>query len=343
MNDLVPNNSAMPIADFREMMEMGEVFSKSCYFADAKSAAQAVVKIMAGREMGFGPVASMTGVHIIEGKPSLGSNLMAAAIRRSGRYDFEIVEHSDQVCAIRFKRKIDGAWTDLEPVERITLQDATAKKWTVNKDGTAKGPWTKTPKNMLFARCLSNGYKFHCPDLIGGVVVYDADELDPEPKRVEPASVETLTPTALQPLAKNGTSLPTTLPVSDPNAQSPSPILENGRLTEQEYQQIVAEIQKYRRDTNYVSLLCTIANTHGLHNLAKSRMNWFLQAIREGLVETPVKDQIVAIATSLKIPTEAQVSRLKELYGVESYGHLLKSEAAVILARLQDKLRQPAA
>jgi hypothetical protein len=169
---------SLPLNSVYDVLHLGEVLAKSGYFESARTGAQAVVKILAGRELGFGPIAAMTGVHVIDGRPSIGSHLMAAAIRQSGRYDYEILEHTDQVCAVRFKRLTGNTWKELEPVERLTLDEAVQKGWTVTQNGKPKGPWLKTPKNMLFARVISNGYRFHCPDLIGGVCVYDPDELE---------------------------------------------------------------------------------------------------------------------------------------------------------------------
>jgi hypothetical protein len=40
------------------------------------------VKVLAGRELGFGPFASVNGIHVIKGKPGIVSaNLMAAAVK----------------------------------------------------------------------------------------------------------------------------------------------------------------------------------------------------------------------------------------------------------------------
>ena len=49
--------------------EMGNVFVKSGFFADTRDQAQAIVKILAGQELGISPIASMTGVYIVKGKP----------------------------------------------------------------------------------------------------------------------------------------------------------------------------------------------------------------------------------------------------------------------------------
>src|SRR5262245_54721306 len=96
---------------WQEIIQLGEVLAHSGYFKGATGTAQAIAKILAGRELGFPPVASLVGIHLIEGNPVIGSHLLAAAIRGSGRYDYEILEHSDQVCAVRFKRRqADGSW-----------------------------------------------------------------------------------------------------------------------------------------------------------------------------------------------------------------------------------------
>ena len=71
---------ALAVFSLEDTMSLGSVLAKSGYFSDAKGEAQAVVKVLAGREMGFGPIASMTGVHIVQGKPTIGANLLGAAI-----------------------------------------------------------------------------------------------------------------------------------------------------------------------------------------------------------------------------------------------------------------------
>ncbi len=64
------NNQLMP---FAEMLQIGKVFAESGMFVDAKAAAQAIVKIQAGQEIGIPPFAAMSGIHIIQGKPTMGA------------------------------------------------------------------------------------------------------------------------------------------------------------------------------------------------------------------------------------------------------------------------------
>jgi hypothetical protein len=47
---------------------------------------------------------------------------------------------------------------------------------------------------MLFARAISKGYRRYCPDLTGGVLAYDPDELDQVVDVTPAAAVESATP-----------------------------------------------------------------------------------------------------------------------------------------------------
>jgi len=148
---------------FDEIARIGKAFSASGYFSDAKDVAQAIVKVMAGREMGFGPFASMTGIHVIKGKPSIGANLMAAAVKGHPRYDYRVRKMGADEVALEFFEGGESLGTSV-----FTKQDAT-KAGTQNID--------KFPRNMLFARAMSNGVKWYCPDIFAGNAVYTPEEL----------------------------------------------------------------------------------------------------------------------------------------------------------------------
>lgn len=148
------------------LSELGNVLTKSRYFTDASDASQAIVKVLAGRELGIGPIASMTGIHIIKGKPALGANLLASCLKRSGRYDYRVKELTAQNAAIEFFEITLGKRESLG-ISSFSIADARAAG-TQNLD--------KFPRNMLFARALSNGVRWFCPDVTGGPV-YTPEEL----------------------------------------------------------------------------------------------------------------------------------------------------------------------
>ena len=166
MNDQTAIVAAAPAAEV-DLFRLGDVLAQSGYFADAHQAAQAIVKIMAGRELGFGPIASMTGIHIIQGRPAIGADLMAKAVKRSGRYNYRVAELTNEACNIEFFEKSNDAWQSIG-TSRFTKADA-AKAHTKNLDAF--------PRNMLFARAMSNGVKWFCPDALG-LTTYTPEELD---------------------------------------------------------------------------------------------------------------------------------------------------------------------
>ena len=148
-----------------DALTIGETFHKSGMFADIKSAQQAVVKIMAGAEMGISPFAAMSGIHIIQGKPTIGAGLMAARVKGFGKYDYKVIEHSDKICSIEYFEK--PGMKSLG-VSTFTIEDA-KKAGTKNLD--------RFPKNMLFARAMSNGVKWYTPDIYESPV-YVPEEME---------------------------------------------------------------------------------------------------------------------------------------------------------------------
>ena len=153
-----------------DLARVGDVFVKSGFFADTRDAAQAIVKVMAGQELGFAPIASMTGVYIVKGKVSLSANLIAAAVKRSGRYTFRVRQHDAKICEIEFFELDKAGNKESIGVSSFTMQEAT-------QAGLASSAtWKNFPRNMLYARAMSNGAKWYCPDVFGGPV-YTPDEL----------------------------------------------------------------------------------------------------------------------------------------------------------------------
>lgn len=172
-----------------EIMSIGKAFAESGMFTDVKTAAQAIVKIQAGAEIGLPPFASMTGIHIISGKPTIGAGLIASSIKGSGKYDYRVKEQNEKVCSIEFY-EVTGKTRDPLGTSTFTIEDA-RKAGTKNLD--------KFPKNMLFARAISNGVKWFCPDVFAGPV-YVPEEM--ETVQTVEAEAEDVSVQVLQAIAK---------------------------------------------------------------------------------------------------------------------------------------------
>ena len=158
-----------------DAISIGETFYKSGMFADIKSAQQAVVKIMAGAEMGISPFQAMSGIHIIQGKPTIGAGLMASRVKASGKYNYKVTEMTDKVCTIDFIEAGQSIGTS-----SFTIEDA-KKAGTKNLD--------KFPRNMLFARAMSNGVRWFCPDIYEGPV-YVPEEMESITEDVQAVEVK---------------------------------------------------------------------------------------------------------------------------------------------------------
>lgn len=161
------NGEAETIVPRREasVMEIAAVIAGSRDFPECRTPEKAAVRILAGKEMGVGPVASVIGIRVQSGRVSMDATLMAGCIKRSGIYDYTIETHTDAVCCLKFTEngKVVGlstfAWED-------------AEKAGLHKKQT----WKEYPRNMLFARALSNGARWYCPGIFGGAV-YTHEEL----------------------------------------------------------------------------------------------------------------------------------------------------------------------
>ena len=149
-----------------DVSRLADMFAKSGMFPDVRSAHQAGVKILTGAEMGFPPIASMNGVHIVKGKSALGATLIAAAIKRHPGYDFRVTRIDDEACTIEFFELRAG---ERQPLGESTFTAADAKRAGTQNMG-------KFPRNMLHSRALTNGVRWYCPDIFSGAV-YTPDEL----------------------------------------------------------------------------------------------------------------------------------------------------------------------
>ena len=170
----------MPIS---EILPMAKLFAESGMFQDAKQAAQAFVKIQAGQEIGLAPFASMSGINIILGKPTFGAGVIASCVKGSSKYDFKVKELTDKNCSIDF---FEGK--ELMGNSSFSIDDA-KKQATKNLD--------KFPKNMLYARAMSNGQKWFCPDVFQ-MSVYVPEEM-PE-QTFDVTHVEVLVPEIVKPI-----------------------------------------------------------------------------------------------------------------------------------------------
>lgn len=126
---------------------------------------KAITLMLAGRELGLGPMQAIRSLHIIDGKPVMSADLMAGLVHKKlpGAL-LRVVESTNERC------EVDAARQGQEPTRYVfSIDDAKAAQL-LNKDN-----WKKYPRAMLRARCLSEAVRATFPDVMLGV--YDPDEL----------------------------------------------------------------------------------------------------------------------------------------------------------------------
>ena len=115
--------------------------------------AKAMMQIQYGAEVDIGPMSAIQGIAIIQGKPSMAAALMASLVKGSGKYRFKVLKHDDKVCSLEFYERFDQRW-EIAGTSTFTIKDAADAELTTGKN---KHSWKKYPRNMLFARAMSNG------------------------------------------------------------------------------------------------------------------------------------------------------------------------------------------
>lgn len=179
-----PAASIMPLpqltGDELTLIQIARALAHSGYFRDRNlnlTAAQALSKILAGRELGLPPVASMVGIYIVRGRVSLSANVIAALIKRSGRYDYQVERLDAEQCQISFRQRLSRSneWKEIG-VSEFTIEDARVAGLLDRTGERGPSAWQAHPRNMLFARALSNGAKWYTPDVFAGPI-YTPDEI----------------------------------------------------------------------------------------------------------------------------------------------------------------------
>jgi len=116
---------------------------------------------------------AITGIDVVDGKPSLSANLMAALARRAGHK--VRIKGDDTSCTVEIIRKDDQDYT------YTTV-------WTIEMARNAglanKNNWKHYPRAMLRSRGISEGVRTACPEVLYGMY-YTADELGSERHETE--------------------------------------------------------------------------------------------------------------------------------------------------------------
>lgn len=159
--------AALTPRTFDEAIRFSETVARSSFVPDVYRGkpGDILACVIAGHELGIGPMQALRAIHVVKGKPILSADLMVALVKRSGacRY-FRLVSSTADEATYETVR--DG---DPEP---------TRMQWTMSQAraaGLTNNPtWRAHAGAMLRARCASALARAVYPDLVLGI--YDEDE-----------------------------------------------------------------------------------------------------------------------------------------------------------------------
>jgi len=179
MDNLKPDKALAIIPrSLPEVTQMAEQLAKSTLLPDALKgkAADVMVQILAGQELGLSPMASIRGVHIVQGKPLLSADTMVALVLGSGVCEyFSVVEETDT--KVTYETKRNGS----PHPQRVTWSDDDTKLAGL----AAKDNWRTHKRQMRRARCKAMLARDVYPDVLAGC--YDPHE-DYVPAEARPAT-----------------------------------------------------------------------------------------------------------------------------------------------------------
>lgn len=270
--------SNLPIVREESAFELGKVFAESGMFPNIRKQAEAVVKIIAGKEFGLGPLAAMNGIHMVDGKPTLAANLIAGQIKRHPRYDYKVIRRDEDGCELEFH---DQGYA----VGRMTFDKRDAERAGL----LGKQNWKKYPRDMYFARCLTAGARTYCPDVLGGSPIYTAEEL-----------------------GADGAETPQE-PVSRPSTPTPdvSPVMTFDG--ERHYDIPDAEVVPAGDETVNADTLKQLRATYDASGHTDNELCWFLLSVGvESLPEDPSKQDIAKAMRSLTVDQALRLEALMQ-------------------------------
>jgi hypothetical protein len=169
--------------DMKELQALAKDAAESRFYG-AASQQQALMLLMAGRDLGLSYAQSLRAFHVIEGRLALSADAMVAVCL--GRRDicnfFRVLESSSESCTVETQREGD-------PPRRYTFTMADAERAELVKltGNGKKSNWHKYPGRMLLARAKSFLAREVYPDILLGMVTdEEAKEIATNDQHIAP-------------------------------------------------------------------------------------------------------------------------------------------------------------
>jgi hypothetical protein len=166
------------IVPFNDIERMAKAISSSSLFG-VKTADQAIALMLVAQAEGMHPAIAATHYHVINGRPTLKADAMLSRFQAAGgKVNWTV--YTDDVVTGVFSHPQGGS---------VSVEWSVAK---AQQAGLTKNPtWRQYPRQMLRARCISEGIRTVYPGVTVGVYTpEEVADFAPEPARPEPRLVD---------------------------------------------------------------------------------------------------------------------------------------------------------
>ena len=171
----VRQSEEVQVNSMGELRQLAESAAGSRFFG-AATPDQALMIMLAGKDLGFSYTQALRSFHVINGRPTLSADAMVAICKASPDCEkFERVEETATSVTWAAKRR-----GEREQSCTFTLEDAKRAGLLEKRDSN----WSKYPTRMLNARAKAFLARDLFPDLLAGLLE-DSEAADIAPRRVE--------------------------------------------------------------------------------------------------------------------------------------------------------------
>ena len=161
----------IPTDVLNQRMKMAEQFHLSGAFTgDVKNKYMAFAKVMAGAEMGMGPMESMNAFYFVNGKLTIYGMALSKQIRQAG-WKIEYKENGVESCTATISKGEETFSYEATKADMIALKSKA---------------YQFAPKDKLKWHALGRLVRFYVPEILGGAVSYTKEEYEDVPtKKIE--------------------------------------------------------------------------------------------------------------------------------------------------------------
>jgi len=188
--------------EIRRLYRLSESLALARMFKDVQRAEQAFAKMIIGRDLGLSPAQALLGLHMVDGNVMVHYAMLARFIEarsedgysyRAGWLKVNPPAEGEPEDALH----VEFVWMDEEEPDDLRetygavvyfetprAERPLMSRYTVEDARTAglikadpRAAWNTSRRNMLLARAMSNGVKWHVPEVLEGLPIYVEGEI----------------------------------------------------------------------------------------------------------------------------------------------------------------------